>query len=47
MADHDALYHRLFAHPLMVEQVVRDFVPEAMAVGLDFSRMERVAAKVT
>ena len=45
MADHDALYHRLFAHPLMVEQVVRDFVPEAMAVGLDFSRMERVAAK--
>lgn len=45
MADHDALYHRLFSHPLMVEQVVRDFVPEAMAVGLDFGRMERVGAK--
>ena len=45
MADHDALYHRLFSHPLMVEQVVRGFVPEAMAMGLDFRRMERVVAK--
>ncbi len=45
MTGHDALYHRLFSHPLMLEQVVREFVPEAMAVGLDFSRMERVVAK--
>jgi hypothetical protein len=29
----------------MVEQFVRDFVPAAMAVGLDFTRMERVNAK--
>ncbi|MEI8396195.1 MAG: Rpn family recombination-promoting nuclease/putative transposase, partial [Rhodospirillaceae bacterium] len=45
MADFDSLYHRLFSHPLMVEQLVRDFVPEAMAAGLDFSRMRRVNAK--
>ncbi|KAF0117524.1 MAG: transposase [Rhodospirillaceae bacterium] len=41
----DSLYHRLFSHPLMVEHLVREFVPEAMAAGLDFSRMERVNAK--
>jgi len=29
----------------MVEQFVRDFVPAAMALGLDFTRMERVNAK--
>ena len=29
----------------MVEQLVRGFVPEAMAMGLDFTRMERVNAK--
>jgi hypothetical protein len=45
MTEHDSLYHRLFSHPLMVEQLVRDFVPDAMAVGLDFARMERVVAK--
>jgi hypothetical protein len=41
----DSLYHRLFSHPVMVEQFVRDFVPAALALGLDFSRMERVNAK--
>ena len=45
MADHDALYHRLFSHPLLVEQLIRDFVPVAMAAGLLFQRMERVNAK--
>jgi hypothetical protein len=45
MSGSDALYHRLFSHPLMAEQLVREFVPEAMAVGLDFARMERVNAK--
>ena len=39
----DSLYHRLFSHPLMVEQLVQEFVPEGR--GLDFSRMERVNAK--
>ena len=45
MPDHDALYHRLFSHPLLVEQLIRDFVPEAMEAGLLFERMERVNAK--
>ncbi len=40
----DSLYHQLFSHPLLVEEVVRAFVSEAMAVGLDFSKMERVNA---
>lgn len=41
----DGLYHRLFSHPLMIEQLVRDFVPDAMAVGLDFRGLELVPAK--
>jgi hypothetical protein len=45
MTDHDTLYHRLFSHPLLVEQLIRTFVPEAMAAGLLFERMERVNAK--
>jgi hypothetical protein len=45
MTDSDSLYHRLFSHPLMVEGLVREFVPEAMAAGLDFTRMELVNAK--
>ena len=45
MAGSDSLYHRLFTHPLLVEHLVRGFVPEAMAVGLDFARMELVNAK--
>ena len=45
MADSDSLYHHLFIHALMVEQLVREFVPEAMAIGLDFAAMERVPAK--
>ena len=45
MTESDSLYHRLFSHPLMVEGLVREFVPEAMAIGLDFARMERVNAK--
>ncbi len=45
MTDSDSLYHRLFSHPLMVEGLVREFVPEAMAAGIDFSRMEMVPAK--
>lgn len=41
----DQIYHRLFSHPLIVEQLVRDFVPDAMAADLDFPRMERVNSK--
>src|ERR1700722_9903852 len=37
----DSLYHRLFSHPRMVEELVREFVPEALAAGLDFSVVQR------
>ena len=45
MTDSDSLYHRLFSHPLMIEGLVREFVPEVLAAGVDFARMERVPAK--
>jgi hypothetical protein len=38
--DSDSLYHRLFAHPLMVEGLVREFVPRELVAGLDFSRLQ-------
>lgn len=41
----DSLYHRLFIHPQMTAQLVRDFIPEAAALELDFSRMELVSPK--
>ncbi len=45
MPDSDSLYHRLFSIPCMVEMLVREFVPQALATGLDFSRLQRVNAK--
>lgn len=45
MMSADALYHRLFSHPLMLRQLIDDFVPEAAGLGLDFSAMNRVSAK--
>jgi hypothetical protein len=45
MTDSDALYHRLFSHPLMIEHLVRDFVPEAMTLDLDFTGLQRVNDK--
>lgn len=45
MTDADWIYHRLFSHPIMVEHLVRDFVPAVSAATLDFARMERVSAK--
>ncbi|NBC31121.1 MAG: transposase, partial [Alphaproteobacteria bacterium] len=41
----DQIYHRLFSHPVMVEQLIRDFLDDAMAAGLDFEGMEQVTAK--
>jgi hypothetical protein len=38
MPESDSLYHRLFLHPRMVEEIVREFVPEALASGLDLGR---------
>ena len=43
--DSDSLYHRLFSIPHMVEMLVCEFVPQALAAGLDFSRLQRVNAK--
>jgi len=45
MLDSDSLYHRLFSHPGMVESLVREFIPEALVSGLNFSRLQRVNAK--
>lgn len=45
VSDSDSLYHRLFSHPGMVEELVREFVPEALAAGLDFSGLQRVNPK--
>ena len=43
--DSDSLYHRLFAIPCMVEMLVREFVPPALAADLDFSGLQRVNTK--
>lgn len=45
MPDSDSLYHRLFSHPRLVEELVREFVPEALAEDLDFHALQRVNAK--
>jgi hypothetical protein len=45
MPDSDSLYHRLFAHPRMVEGLVREFVPRGLVAGLDFSGLQRVNPK--
>lgn len=45
MTGSEFFYHRLFSHPLMMEELIRAFVPDAMAARLDFESMERVEAK--
>lgn len=45
MTDHDSLYHRLFAHPGMVAQLLRDFIEEPWVQDLDLTAMERFNAK--
>lgn len=45
MADHDALYHRLFSHPGMVAQLLREFLAGPWVDGLDLDAMERVNTK--
>jgi hypothetical protein len=37
MLDSDSLYHRMFSHPQMVQDLVREFVPAAVAAGADLS----------
>jgi hypothetical protein len=45
MPDHDALYHRLFSHPGMVAQLLREFVAEPWLDDLDLDAMQRVNAR--
>ena len=45
MSDSDSLYHRLFAHPRLVEELVREFVPRSLVADLDFSGLQRVNVK--
>lgn len=40
-APYDESYKQLFSHPKMVEDLLRDFVPEDWVAGLDFSTLER------
>lgn len=42
MPDHDALYHRLFSHPGMVAQLLREFVAEPWVDDLDLDTMARL-----
>lgn len=41
----DGLYHRLFSHPVMVEQLIDAFLPEVRDAGAIPAGMERVNAK--
>ena len=45
MADHDSVYHKIFGHPGMVSQVLREFLAEPWLDDLDLDRMERLNAK--
>jgi hypothetical protein len=45
MAEHDFVYHRIFGHPGMVSQLLRDFVAEPWLNDLDLDGMERLNAK--
>ena len=45
MADSDSLYHRLFSYAIMIEGLVREFVPDALGADIDFARIQRVQAK--
>jgi len=43
--DHDARYHRLFADPRVVAQLLREFVKGPWLAELDLDGMERLSAK--
>ena len=45
MRDHDTIYHRLFADPRMVAQLLREFVAGPWLDDLDLDAMERLNAK--
>jgi len=41
MVDHDGSYKLLIAHPRMVEDLLRGFVPQPWVERLDFTTLER------
>jgi predicted transposase/invertase (TIGR01784 family) len=43
MTTHDTAYKQLFAHPRMVEDLLRGYVTEAWVGDIDFTTLERVA----
>lgn len=45
MSDHDSRYHRLFSDPVMVAQLLREFVAGPWLDDLDLDSMERLNAK--
>jgi hypothetical protein len=45
MPDHDTRYHRLFNHPFMVAELLREFVAGPWLDDLDLDGMERLNAK--
>ena len=45
MADQDSIYHRLFDHPAMVAELLREFVAGPWLDELDLAGMERLNAK--
>lgn len=45
MPKHDSAYHLLFSLPELVEDLLRNFVPEDWVTQLDLANMERVNAK--
>jgi hypothetical protein len=45
MSEHDSVCHKLFGHPGMVAQLLRDFLAEPWLDGLDLDGMERINAK--
>jgi len=45
LPSHDKLYRRLFAHPEMVEDLVKTFVKERFVKGVDFSTLKELKNK--
>ncbi|MBF0185048.1 MAG: Rpn family recombination-promoting nuclease/putative transposase, partial [Magnetococcales bacterium] len=45
--DSDSLYHRLFAYPEMVADLLRNFLDADLLADIDPSRMRRLNSKFT
>lgn len=47
MPDHDSIYHRIFSHPQMVEDLLQNFLDLEIFKELDLSRIRRENTKFT